>query len=329
MSFVNETRAVAQPIALLDRQGRDVVVVVVKQTFLVSERGALAIAPDPSPVRVEDVFRNPEDPRSSLLFPSDAGLDKRGTDVVVVGDVIAPKPVSVMDVAVRVRSRLVELRVHGPRVYYDGLLGVSVGPAAPFERVPLTYENAYGGATDDLSLVELSNPSGVGVAKRASDLVGKRAPQVEHPERPHASASDRHPPMGFGAIAAHWSPRREYFGTCDERYRTSRMPLFPEDTDERFANVAHPCLQFEQRLSASDPIAVMGMSEAPYVLALPPFSMRVQARLDGPLRRNYPLSIDTVVLLPNERRLEISGRAIVPMGRGAEVLRSLTVSDDA
>ena len=329
MSFVNETRSTTQPVPLVDREGRDVVVVHVKQTFVVGDRGAVTLAHDPSPIRLHDVARDPENPRSSVLFPSDVGLDKWGTDVVVVGDVVSPRPVKVLDVAVQVKARVAPLRVHGPRVYYDGVLGVVVGPAAPFERVALVYENAYGGATDDLALVELANPSGVGIAKRPADLVGTRAPQVEHPERPHVSAADRHVPMGFGAIASHWSPRRELFGTCDERWRESRMPLYPADTDVRFANVAHPSLRFEEPLVAGDQIAVVGLSEAPFVFALPGLCSHVQARFDGPERRAFPVVIDTVLLLPNERRVEVMGRVVVPVGRGKRVLRALTVSADA
>lgn len=329
MSFVNETRHAALPVPLLDREGRDVVVVVVKATFLVGSRGELSIAPDPSPVRLHDVPRDPDDPRSSVALPGDVGLDKLGTDVVVVGDAISPRPVKVMDVAVQVKSRIAPLRVHGPRVFYDGMLGVLIGPAAPFERVPIMYELAWGGATEDLSIVELANPSGVGVASRPADLVGKRAPQIEHPDRPHGSAADRHPPQGYGAIPPHWSPRRELFGTCDERWQASRMPLWPKDIDARFFNVAHPSLRFDEPLVPGDPVRVIGMSLEPLVFALPALSTRVRARFDGPEREERLVSIDTVVVSPAERRVEVAGRVIVPIGRGKRVLRAIEVRADA
>jgi hypothetical protein len=330
MSFVNETRYAALAVPLVDRDGRDVVVTVVKATFTTSERGTLLPADAPSPVRPIDVPRDPDDPRSSLVFPSDIGLDKLGADVIVVGDAVSSRPVKVMDVAVAVKTRVAPLRVHGPRVFYEGLLGVAIGPAAPFERAPITYEFAYGGASDDLTVVELANPSGVGVAKRAADLVGKRAPQIEHPDRPHASAADRHPPMGFGAIPSHWSPRRELVGTCDERWRTSRMPLLPEDSDVRFANVAHPSLRFEEGLLPGDPVRVLGMSNEPFLFSLPPLAASVLARFDGGEREERRIPIDTVIVLPGERRVEIAGRVIFPSGRGKRVLRAIEVrSTDA
>src|SRR5690606_6620298 len=147
---------------------------------------------------------------SSLLFPSDIGLRKRGTDVVVVGDAVSPTPVTSFDIGVEVRDTVVPLRVHGPRVFYDGPTGATPSPAQPFTRMPVAYELAYGGTSADFGAVELRNPVGVGVARRDADNIGQRAPQIEHPARPHTTASDRHPPVGFGAIMTHWSPRREY-----------------------------------------------------------------------------------------------------------------------
>jgi len=329
MSFVNETRYAALPVPLVDPEGRDVIVTTVKATFVVGERGELRPAEDPSPVRTSDVVRDSDDARSSLLFPSDLGLEKPGTDVVVVGDAVAPRPVKVMDVVVQVKQRLTPLCVHGPRVYYDGVLGVAVGPAAPFERVPIIYENAYGGASEDLAIVELENPAGVGVARRAADLIGKRAPQIEHPERPHTSASDRHPPMGYGAIPPHWSPRREFIGTCGSSWQKTRMPMLPADHDPRFACVAHPSLRFEERLAPGDPIRVLGMSLVPLGFELPRIAARVFARFDGGEREERPVPIDTVIVLPTERRLEVLGRVAFAAGRARRVLRAIEVRADA
>lgn len=329
MSIANESPYAAFPAPLIDAEGRDVLVTIVKATFLVDRGGALRLAPDPSPVRVSDELHDPDDPRSSLRFPSDVSLPKRGTDVIVVGDAVSPEPVKVMDVAVMVKKRVVPLRVHGTRVFFAGLLGASVGPAAPVERVPLMYELAYGGMSDDLSVVEMRNPSGVGVAKNASDLVGKRAPQIEHPERPHASSSDRHPPVGFGAIASHWSPRREHAGTFDERWRATRMPLLPADHDARYANVAHPSLQFEEHLAAGDPVRVLGMSLDPLTFAVPALPVAVRARYDTGERAVERPPIDTLLIMPEAGRVEVVARAVFPLGRGRRVLREVLVQADA
>jgi hypothetical protein len=324
MSFANETRFAALPVPLLDREGNDVLVVIVKATFVVDAEGEARLADPQHDIRVSDVPRNPDDPASSLLFPSDLCVEKRGTDVVVVGDAVSPKPVTVMDVGVQLRE-VVPLRVHGTRVFYQGPLGASIGPAQPFTRMPVAYELAYGGMTDDLGTVEMKNPSGVGVAKRGGDLVGKRAPQIEHPARPHKTASDQHPPMGFGPIMTHWSPRRELGGTFDQAWQAERMPLLPRDYDTRYANVAHPSLQLDPHLSPGEPIGVVGMSLEPLATKVPALPIEVRARYDGGDRAVYTPPIDTVIIVPEKRTLEIVARAALLIGRGQRVLRDVVV----
>jgi hypothetical protein len=328
MSLANETLFAVQAVPLLDRDGNDILVAIIKGTFLLDRAGAARSADDPSPVRINDELVDPENPRSSLRFPSDLGFAKLGTDVVVVGDAISASPVKVLDVAIKVKQRIAPLRIHGTRVFFQGAFGASISPAQPFQRMPIVYEHAYGGMSPDLTVVEARNPSGVGVARRPADLVDQPAPQIEHPARPHTSSSDRHPPMGYGAIMTHWSPRREYVGTVDERWRATRMPLLPQDYDERFGNVAHPSLQFEEHLVPGDVVGVHGMSLDALVFALPALPVVAVARYDtGERVANRP-SIDTLLIQPEARRIEIVARAVFPLGRGRRTLRDVVVRRD-
>jgi hypothetical protein len=251
-----------------------------------------------------------------------------GTDVVLSGDAISQAPVTALDVVVKIKTRVVPLRVHGQRLFFAGAFGVSIGKAQPFTRMPIVYERAYGGMSDDLAFNEPRNPSGVGVARSASELVDRLAPQIEHPERPHTSASDRHPPVGFGPIMTHWSPRREHAGTFDARWQALRMPLLPEDHDPRYGNVAHPSLQFPEGLVAGDVIGVQGMSLEALVFALPALPVVVAGRYQtGEREQRRPL-IDTVLIHPELRRVEIVARATHRLGRGVRSLRGVVVRND-
>src|SRR5690242_11829585 len=111
MALLNATpsRALAAP--TMDARGREGGVVIVKATFEVKEGGRLVRAEEPAPVRVGDVLRDPEDPKSSARYPSDVCVDKHGADVVVVGEAFSRAKVACMDVAVRVCDRTVPLRV--------------------------------------------------------------------------------------------------------------------------------------------------------------------------------------------------------------------------
>ena len=324
MSFANETRFAALPVPLIDADGNDVLVAIVKATYHVESDGTPVLATSQQPIRLSDETRDPDDPKASLLFPSDVCFAKRGTDVIVVGDAVSPTPVTVMDIAVRARD-IMTLRVHGTRVFYEGPRGATIGDAQPFTRMPVAYELAFGGMSDDLSAVELRNPSGVGVAQQDRDLIGRVAPQIEDPALPHTTSADRHPPVGFGAIMTHWSPRRELVGTFDQHWQQTRMPLLPEDYDLRYGNVAHPRLQRDPSLRPGEEIAVVGMSAEPLVSAVPPLPVVVRAFFDTGERADKSPEIDTLMILPEQRLIEVTCRAAFPIGRGHRVLREVVV----
>lgn len=324
MTFSNNTPYAAQDFPFVDPMGRDVVVAVVKASFRIDERGEARLLKTQAPIRPVDEPWDAENPLSSVKLPGDLADRKLGTDVVVVGDAIAPAPVTVLDIGVTVGNRTVPLRIHGPRLFAKRLGGIGITASVPFERQPVRYELAFGGASEDWSDVELRNPSGVGVAKRQSDLDGRPAPQIEHPERPHTSGGDRHAPAGFGAIGTHWSPRREFFGTPDEFWQQNRCPIFPTDFNLRYYSVAHPTLWFEEPIVPGTRVGIVGMS-ADRVLSfgIPELPIHISARYDSGREQQDP-KIDTLVIRPNERMFEVSARAAFPLGR-RNLLRELRV----
>ncbi|MEJ7732191.1 MAG: DUF2169 domain-containing protein [Polyangiaceae bacterium] len=165
------------------------------------------------------------------------------------------------------------------------------------------------------------------MATRTASLVDTPAPQIEHPLRPHTSATDTHAPVGFGAIPPHWSPRRDYAGTFDEVWQQERMPLPPRDYDPRAASVAHPTLCFQPHLVPGDPLGIAGMSLEALAFTLPALPVSVIARSDVGGRRVVRPLIDTVLVDTNARRLEVTVRASFPVGRGRDVLRELVVDN--
>lgn len=326
MTFANNTSFAAGDYPMPDPGGAMMIVAVVKATFSIGEHGELSIADEQRAIRVNDELYDDEAPEGSIRMPTDLAVAKGGTDVVVVGEAISPKPVTAMDVVVKVRDSAAPLRVHGERVFYDSVLRVAIGPAQPFERMPIIYEYAYGGVTPDGWIVEARNRAGVGVARKKSDLIGTRAPSIEHPAHPHSSAGDQHAPVGYGAIRSHWSPRIDRAGTFDEAWEKTRMPLLPTDYDPRANNVAHPTLLFEEYLRAGDPIAILGMTtRGPLSFALPELGVVIHARSDvsGEIAVRPP--IDLVLIEPEAGVVEIAMRAAFPQGRGKDKLREIRV----
>jgi hypothetical protein len=330
MTIFNATPFATLGAPSLSVDGREVVIAVVKATFTKTATGRVVVAEKQAPVRASDVAHDPESDDSSIRYPGDVSLDKRGTDVVLVGHAVSRTPAPFVDVCAKIKDRVVILRVHGKRLYYRGAAGVAVGPAVPFQRESITYENAFGGKSQDQTVVDWRNPVGRGIAKNARDLVDAPAPQIEHPAHPIQSARDQPEPVGFGAVSMHWKPRSDYAGTRDAAWVASRMPLMPLDYDPRHNNVAHASLQFDPHLVAGDALSVQGMTEEGLWQAeLPRVNVALAAHFDDGRKARVTPPIDTVLVEPEKNRFEITMRYVFPMGRGKTMLREVRVYIDA
>ncbi|EYF05992.1 DUF2169 family type VI secretion system accessory protein [Chondromyces apiculatus] len=336
MSLANATPYAALAAPFLAPDGREVVVTLVKGTFVMREPGRVVLADEQAPIRVADVPHEPvpeADPRSpgapaesSIRYPSELSPGKRGGDLAIVGEAISSKPAPFVDMMVQVREQRAPLRVYGERIYYRSLGSIAVSPAAPFERRPILYEYAYGGTATDASVVERRNPVGRGVARSPADLEGQPAPTIEHPAHPITSASDRPEPAGYGAISTSWLPRADFAGTFDEAWQRTRLPLLPADVDLRHYNVAHPSLQVPTPFQPGDRISLFGMSERGLlVFELPPLDVTVRARRDdGRWQEGRPV-IDLVLVEPGRARFEVTARLVLPKGRGKTLLREVRI----
>ncbi|APR87920.1 hypothetical protein A7982_13269 [Minicystis rosea] len=331
MSFANTSLFAALPVPYTGPDGSEFVIAVVKATFFRRATGRLVLADEQGSIRPGDVPYFPDAPReSSVRYPSDICTAKRGTDLVIVGEAVSTRPVEAVDVAVRVRDRNVCLRVHGERVFYRGGRGITIGPAAPFERKPIVWERAYGGASSDHALVERRNPVGRGVAHDPNDLLDRPAPQIEDPAAPITGASDRPEPVGFGAVGPHWLPRCACAGTFDDAWRTHRMPLLPADFDIRFNNVAPQPLQFDAPLVAGERIALLGMHpDGVWQVELPRVPMRIAARLHDGRRIDVRPHVDTVLLEPGKDEVQLTLRYAFAVGRGKSLLREIRIDEHA
>jgi len=103
-------------------------VVAIKGTFLADVHGGLKLAPEQKPLVTTDQHHG--DPETtSVRYESDFALDKPLTDVIVVGNAVAPwgRPVERLVVGLEVAGATKELAVNGDRHWIDvlGKLGAS------------------------------------------------------------------------------------------------------------------------------------------------------------------------------------------------------------
>jgi hypothetical protein len=236
----NETGFAAERNWVRDRDGAEVWIVSVKGTYTVADDGHLSLAEKQEPVVFGPKYRG-EPTRSSLLYETDLMLTKAATDVVLNATAYAPygQPVDSVDVSVQIDEWRKTLRVYGDRQWQFG----GISSPDPFRTMPITYERAFGGVDEEPTEKrvfgwEARNPVGTGFATSAGRASGLMLPNIEDARSRVSSWKSRPAPAGFGAIAAHWSPRVELAGTYDERWQNERLPLVPDDFSERFYQVA-------------------------------------------------------------------------------------------
>ncbi len=232
-ALANRTPFAAERNWTRDKDGNHVWIVAVKATFDILPTGALQIAEEQTPPALAPEFHG--DPaKSSLKYDSDLLEVKPGTDVVLNAHAYAPgaRPASSVDVIFRVNGASKQLVVHGERLYFQGIGGLSTTPAQPFTRCPVRYEHAFGGsdlANDDPKKRRMDerNPVGKGIAVDPATLVHTPAHRIEYPTGDPSKVG----PAGYGPIASFWSPRTDLGGTYDGNWAKTKKPLLPDDYD--------------------------------------------------------------------------------------------------
>src|SRR5262249_1683672 len=150
-----------------------------------------------------------------------------------------------------------------------------------------TYERAYGGAdlkADDPKKHDWDrrNPVGTGFAVAPEHLVGEKVPNIEDPRDSNRTWRERPRPAGFGPIPADWMPRVKWAGTYDERWQKERLPLLPEDFDDRFYLCAPEDQQAPHFLKGDEEVRLRNLTpEGSLRFRLPRVALGFSTRFSG------------------------------------------------
>jgi hypothetical protein len=314
----NDTPFAAERTLVCDRNGADLWLVAVKGTFLVTNNHSLELAQEQKEVLLSPEYRG--DPAvSSLLYESDLDYTKPTTDIILHGHAYAPagRVSRVVDVTMRIGNMRKTLRVFGDRVWHKGLVGLKLSDPKPFQKMPITYERAFGGTdlrSDDPKARrwERRNPVGRGFATKRRHVIGQLAPNVEDPKALISSWENRPRPAGFGPIARHWSPRVELAGTYDEQWEKKRLPLLPEDFNERFYQCAPSDQQSPDYLKGGEPVELINLSpDGPLRFNLPHVDLGFTTRL-GRSTIEHVARLHTVVIEPDVPRVILVWHTALP-----------------
>lgn len=333
----NLTRFAFAPTYLPDQDGRPLLVLVVKGSFAIGKGQTLSLAERQIEVMPAGLAWDAR-PNGSFKYEPDIAFAKCATDVVLVGSASAPRPgTTAMDVELRAGALRKTVRIFGDRRWMKSLTGFRASAPAPFERIELRFERAFGGGepVGEEALhrhFDVRNPIGVGYTAPGRPVVdGLAMPNLEDPSALISTANDRPAPAGFGFTSPHWQPRAAFAGTYDHAWRTSRMPLLPADFDLRFFSAASAGLTAPGFFKGDEPIQVLGASPGGALSFDLPGVRPPVCRVK---RRSCPDEIvetrlDTVVVDTDESLVLLTWRGHLRLKRGPEDVLAIDIAEPA
>lgn len=201
-----------------------------------------------------------------------------GVDLFVFGSACASdgKPTANVKVIVEAgRAFATSVEVFGDRYWQKSSRQWRMTPPEPFLAMPLTVQNAYGGADewDEMLVAFPSNPVGKGYVISEESAEGKPLPNIEDPERLIATWRDQPQPVGVCVCPSNSGPR--VLGRVVFNETTGEL----EEIKPIFFNHAFPAM-IAPFLEAGDMIRVTGVRHGmPLAFVLPEPPVRVRVRV--------------------------------------------------
>ena len=246
MNLLNATGMAAGYTMGLDKAGYEHVVVVVKGTFTLPKPGETPkLADEQVPLVDADLFTG-EPGLSATLVECDYALEKPRCDVLLNGAAYAPggRPVERIAVGLQVGAWRKSFVVVGNREWRRAGVGYSPSAPEPFDRMPISYDNAFGGT--DARMRDpaqhgtyLPNPVGRGWHMHIYPelVLGTPVSNTEETRDPVRDPGGKYRPMAFGPIGRGWPSRIRYAGTYDQNWIDNVFPFLPDDFDSRVLSV--------------------------------------------------------------------------------------------
>ena len=138
------------------------------------------------------------------------------------------------------------------------------------------------------------------------------------PDKPYA-------PMSFGPVGRGWEPRYKLAGTYDDAWLDEVFPFLPADFDEAYYQAAPADQQIPYPRGGED-VALLNLTpEGRTAFKLPRVEVPVVFFRRAGGREETDAVLDTVLIEPEARRLQLTWRASLPLRRDLfEVAQVLT-----
>ncbi len=322
MDLLNATRMQAGYTLGVDPSGREHLVVAVKGTFRIPSPGhGPELAQQQIPLVVADTFTG-EPGRSAPIYEADYPPRKPRCDVLLIASAHAPggRPAERVRVGLKLGPITKTFDVVGDRLWQ---VGNAIGPGAaiqPFERMPITYDRAFGGVDDfhpdpSRHSAFMQNPIGRGYHQvlDAALVDGSPMPNTEDPRCPVVEPDGDYRPLSFGPIGRGWSPRLALAGTYDQDWLDKVFPFLPMDFRDDYFQSAPADQQMPYPVGGEEVLLLNLTPEGRTAFRLPKDEVPIVFfRKRGPREETNGV-IDTIVIEPDSGLFTITWRASVPL----------------
>ncbi len=334
MELVNATRMVAGYNMGLEPSGRELLVVVIKGTFVLPKPGEpVRLHEEQLPLILADTFTG-KPGFSAPLHEIDFAPRKHACDVLLTGSACAlgGRPVTGMRVGLRVGPMEKVFDVVGDRVWKAGFNGISASAPQAFLRLPISYDGAFGGAdrySDDESEHDAypPNPVGRGWHKHLKNawVDGTPLPNTEAVGEPVKFPSDKYRPMALGPIGRAWPQRARFAGTYDQTWLDKDFPFLPKDFDERYYQAAPEDQQLPVPKGPMEVVLSGFTPDGVRQFLLPYIEPPVQVFPKRGDREPLVARFDTLALEPDLERFTMTWRVARPLRKGLHEIAQTVV----
>jgi hypothetical protein len=324
MQLLNATNMQAGYTMGMQPDGRELMVVAVKGTFLIPRAGKMAeLAPEQEKLVEADTFTG-EPGFSAPVYETDYAPHKPRCDVLLNGSAYAPNgyPTERVRVGLRVGSVTKVFDVVGNRAWRELAATVSSTRPEPFKVMPISYDNAFGGV-DNLHpdparhRTYLPNHAGKGFYHNVDSYiyVGKPLPNTEESNDPVTKPNGKYRPMAFGPVGRAWDPRPKFAGTYDQYWLDNVFPFLPADFDDRYYQAA-PVDQQIDYLRGGEQVTLYNLTPLGRLdFRLPTVSVPITFYLKNGEEVEQLAISDTLIIEPDLGRFMIVCRAARPLKR--------------
>ena len=248
-----------------------------------------------------------------------------GVDILLFGHAKAPrgKSINKTQVVVSHNEQIVhKVNVYGRRIWNSVLGILSISNPEPFESMPLTLRNAYGGSTnwDGLEIPYPSNPYVKGYYYKKADAIGNELPNIEHVDDPITKWKSWQEPAGLGSFPILPLKAKHHMVLEEDNSKIKQI-------EDRFFNSAFPQMIIDS-IKPDDVVSATNVTEnGIFKFIIPKLPLEVEIKI-GEVKEKRAMKIEQVGLLPDSNQAFITYNfpfkyTLVPLEKRKTIIRLL------